>query len=154
MKKYVIFYIQLKQNINMICGMNQKLFLFLIQKFLSTKNAKLNATKMKKYGIFYINPKQKINMIRGTILILIEVLYCQTKLVKISFDKKNLQNKSLDLRRFFVRCQFSARRHHWCYRLGFDYGSILQPSPPSNREKLSDFVFLTRTFNFELVCNF
>ena len=52
MKKYVIFYKQLKQKINMIRGMNQKLFLFLIQKCLSTKNAKLNATKMKKYGTF------------------------------------------------------------------------------------------------------
>ena len=52
MKKYVIFYIQLKQKINMIRGMNQKLFLFLIQKCLSTKNVKLNATKMKKYGTF------------------------------------------------------------------------------------------------------
>ena len=36
----------------MIRGMNQKLFLFLIKKCLSTKNVKLNATKMKKYGTF------------------------------------------------------------------------------------------------------
>ena len=95
MKHYVIFNIQPKQKIDMIRGINQSLFLCLIQKFLISKNVKLNATKMKKYGYFYKQPKQKIDMIRVTkVKFTSKVLHCQTKLVKISCNKKSCKIKA------------------------------------------------------------
>lgn len=89
MKHCVTFNIQPKQKIEMIRGINQSLFLFLIQKCLNTKIAKLNATKLKKCGTFYKQCRQKTDMIRVTkVRFKSKVLHCQTKLVKISCSKK------------------------------------------------------------------
>ena len=86
MKHCVTFNIQPKQKIEMIRGINQSLFLFLIQKCLNTKIAKLNATKC---GTFYKQCKQKTDMIRVTkVRFKSKVLHRQTKLVKISCNKK------------------------------------------------------------------
>ena len=46
------------------CEINQNSFLFLIQRYLSTENSKLNAAKMKKYGIFtYLIRKKRLEKI-------------------------------------------------------------------------------------------
>ena len=95
MKHCVTFNIQPKQKIEMIRGINQSLFLFLIQKCLNTKIAKLNATKLKKCGTFYKQCRQKTDMIRVTkVRFKSKVLHCQTKLVKISCNKKPCKIKA------------------------------------------------------------
>lgn len=46
------------------CEINQNLFLFLIQRYLSAENSKLNAAKMKKYGIFtYLIRKKRLEKV-------------------------------------------------------------------------------------------